>query len=350
MEMRQVIDLMLVSDPAKRVSLKELKDNKWLQEKLPAFAEGDDEVSPETAAAIAAEQDAAGGGGFGEGADETPMVPSVQSSPMKTTHKTAPAAAAAGGAGSPKSAEEVAASMEKPKSFYPNKGPAVDAANNFAELEASFDENLGSSLSRPKILNAFDLIDQVGGFALDKLFSPPVDVESNSHGHLVKKLSSKRIMSGCVDASTEKEMLTADDKRLLSRKASVRVGGASNRRTGSYHYSSTIDPPTLMKGVYKALEDVGFALAEPVEDAASSGKCRGTIQTPAKGMIGINVFVYTLCSSLSLLEIRRARGDPLEWNTVYDDLVNNRIANLINRPSGEGEAKADVSPRPGYSR
>jgi hypothetical protein len=60
--------------------------------------------------------------------------------------------------------------------------------------------------------------------------------------------------------------------------------------------------------------------------------------------------VYTLCSSLSLLEICRARGDHLEWNTVYDDLVNTRLASLINWPSGEGEAKSDVSPRPGYAR
>ena len=61
------------------------------------------------------------------------------------------------------------------------------------------------------------------------------------------------------------------------------------------------------------------------------------------------VYVYTVCSSLSLCEIRRAQGDLLEWQSVYDDLINSKLSHLINRPSGEGEAKADVSPRPGIN-
>jgi len=52
---------------------------------------------------------------------------------------------------------------------------------------------------------------------------------------------------------------------------------------------------------------------------------------------------------LSLCEIRRAQGDLLEWQSVYDDLINSKLSHLINRPSGEGEAKADVSPRPGIN-
>ena len=76
--------------------------------------------------------------------------------------------------------------MEKPKSFYPSKGPAAGAASNFADLEASLDESIGATLSRPKILSAFDLINQVGGFALDKLFAPAIDVEANASGHLCK--------------------------------------------------------------------------------------------------------------------------------------------------------------------
>ena len=68
MEIRQVIDLMLVSDPSKRVTLKDLKAHAWLQEKLPNFAAGDDEVSAETVQAIAAEQSglASANGGLGK--------------------------------------------------------------------------------------------------------------------------------------------------------------------------------------------------------------------------------------------------------------------------------------------
>ena len=339
MDVRGVIDKMLVADPAQRITLKELKALPWLVEKIPAFSISEEEVSEETVNAIAAEQGTDdGGGAFGDKGDETPMVPSVPVSPEKMSKK------------SPKSAEEVAASLEKPKSFYPNKGPAMEAANNFADLEASLDESMNTSEARPKILNAFDLINQCGGFALDKLFSPQVNVETNASGQLVKRLSSKRIVAGesPTKSPMKDDMLSADDKRVLTRAASVRMGGASNRRTGSYHYSSCIDPPTLMKGVHSALETAGFTINENLEEAMTSGKCRANLQTPAKGIVGINVFVYTLCSTLSLLEVCRSRGDHLEWNTIYEDLVNNRIANLINRPSAEGEAKADVSPRPGY--
>ena len=87
--------------------------------------------------------------------------------------------------------------------------------------------------------------------------------EANASGHLVKKLSSKRMVAAGAEktsSATDSDMLSSDEKRMLSRTASVRIGGASSRRTGSYHYSSTIDPPTLMKGVYKALEDIGFNL------------------------------------------------------------------------------------------
>ncbi len=330
MEVRGVIDKMLVADPANRLTLKDIKANPWLLEKIPAFSVADEDVSQETVNAIAAEQRTPDEGqGFGDKSDDTPMVASVPASPEKMSKK------------SPKSAEEVAAAMEKPKSFYPNK------AADFADLEASLEESLNDTNSRPKILNAFDLINQCGGFALDKLFAPPVSVEKNESGQLVKRLSNKRMVGG---ESPMTEMLSADDKRVLSRADSVRMGGASNRRTGSYHYSSIVDPPTLMKGVYAALRAAGFSMLESVEEAIRSGKCRASLQIPAKGIVGINVFVYTLCSTLSLLEVCRARGDHLEWNTVYDDLVNNRIANLINRPSAEGEAKADVSPRPGYGR
>ena len=330
MEVRGVIDKMLVADPANRLTLKDIKANPWLLEKILAFSVDDEDVSQETVNAIAAEQRTPDEGqGFGDKSDDTPMVASVPASPEKMSKK------------SPKSAEEVAAAMEKPKSFYPNK------AADFADLEASLEESLNDTNSRPKILNAFDLINQCGGFALDKLFAPPVSVEKNESGQLVKRLSNKRMVGG---ESPMTEMLSADDKRVLSRADSVRMGGASNRRTGSYHYSSSVDPPMLMKGVYAALRAAGFSMLESVEEAIRSGKCRASLQIPAKGIVGINVFVYTLCSTLSLLEVCRARGDHLEWNTVYDDLVNNRIANLINRPSAEGEAKADVSPRPGYGR
>ncbi len=96
------------------------------------------------------------------------------------------------------------------------------------------------------------------------------------------------------------------------------------------------------------MKEMGFELESAVSACEASGKCKGVIRTAAKGTLGITVHVYTICSTLSLLEIRRGNGNLLEWNAIFDDLINNRIAALINRPSAAGEAKADMSPRPGY--
>ena len=97
------------------------------------------------------------------------------------------------------------------------------------------------------------------------------------------------------------------------------------------------------------MKGMGFELDAPIDACEASGKCKGVIRTAAKGTLGITIHVYTICSTLSLLEIRRGNGNLLEWNTIYDDLINNKFAAFINRPSASGEAKADMSPRPGYT-
>jgi hypothetical protein len=209
--------------------------------------------------------------------------------------------------------------------------------------------------ARPKILNAFDLINQCGGFALDRLFAPQVDIATNKEGQLVKKVSSKGLLVhgasklGAGVPALAEAKLSEDERRLLNRQASVRFGGASSRRTGSFHFSSKVTPAeSLMKGVYAALKGMGFELDASSEQCESTGKCKAVIRTAAKGTLGLHINVFSICSSLSLLEIRRGKGNLQEWNAIYDDLINNRIASLISRPSAAGEAKADMSPRPGY--
>lgn len=365
MEMRTVIDLMLVSDPKKRASLDDLRHHDWLREKIPSWLEEEEAVEPVSAPAETdntveerTNNSETPGGAVGVEVDST---------------GTAIAATAAGGAdtvegGVYSSAEEYAANMKKPKTFYPS-----DKGMGFADAMDAMEESLGKEeytsgvgSSRPRVLNAFDLINQTGGFALDKLFSPVIDIAVNDKGQLTKRLSSKNVLpKSTINSSINStspgppphiaedksdKSLSSSDRNLLTTKASMRFGGASSRRTGSYHFSSKIVPAqNLLSSIYNVMKEMKFEMEDTLDTSAASGKCRGTLMTAAKGKLGISVYVYTVCSSLSLCEIRRAQGDLLEWQSVYDDLINSKLSHLINRPSGEGEAKADVSPRPGIN-
>ena len=345
MDIRSVIDTMLVADPQKRVTLDQLRQVPWLQEKIPAWKlpPDDDRAVPPP---VAGGPTPGTGTGAGSNSDNT----TVNNINIDQNQKTDGEGDVPNQQGF---AEEYSKGMQKPKSFYP--GGMANGGDAFEALDESIDA--GSSKSHPKVLNAFDLINQCGGFALDKLFAPQVDISTNEQGHLVKKMSSKAMLVGgggggkSVGPSIEADgKLTSNDRHMLSRQASVRYGGASSRRTGSYHFSSKITPAeNLMGSIYSVVKEMGFELEDSREICQTSGKCKCTIRTAAKGMLGLTIYSYTLCSTLSLLEIRRGKGDLLEWNTIYDELINNKFAHLINRPSAEGEAKSDMSPRPGVA-
>jgi serine/threonine protein kinase len=346
---RSLLNRMIEADPKKRITLMEVKSNEWILEKLPGWVnEPEEEV-------VAVEGEAAGGaigneevsGSGKESATENSKIPA----PIDTTAGSATSAMKDTSKVSPKGAEDIAASIQKPASFYPISRGADGTATDFGDaLDASIDESVTTGGSRPRILNAFDLINQCGGFALDKFFAPEFDVGSSERGTLVKRLSSKKMSindAAMAPPKSDGDDMNASDKRLLSRVASVRIGGASDRRTGGFHFSSNVVPAkTLMCDIYTALKQMNFEFVESIDVAATTGKLRASLMTPARGSLGLTIFVYTLCSSLSLVEINRGKGDLLEWNNVVlGDLVNNKIAHLINRPSGAGEAKADVSPR-----
>ena len=362
MEVRGVIDMMLVADPSKRVTLAELRQHPWLQEKIPAW-----KLPPEDDRAIA--PPVAGGptlAAFDDADAEEPADKVPEKVPAKKT-VAAPAAtntSATEASESPKkgvpgaspavsptkdpkrvSAEDYSAGLQKPKTFYPLK----PASGNEETLDA-LDESMERT-QHPKILNAFDLINQCGGFALDKLFAPQVDIQANEMGHLVKKVSATSLSTASKPSvpSIAESKLSEDEHRLFARQQSMRLGGASSRRTGSFHFSSKIVPAeNLMRGVFATMKAMGFVMDDSSEACEASGKCKGVIRTATKGTLGVTIHVYTICSSLTLLEIRRGNGNLLEWNTIYDELINKRLSHLINRPSAEGEAKADMSPRPGY--
>ena len=53
----------------------------------------------------------------------------------------------------------------------------------------------------------------------------------------------------------------------------------------------------------------------------------------SSGMIGIIVQAYAVSDSVHLVEIRRGKGDILEYYKLFNELVKNRVNHLINVPS-----------------
>jgi|TARA_B110000305_G_C19373322_1_gene605653 hypothetical protein len=59
-----------------------------------------------------------------------------------------------------------------------------------------------------------------------------------------------------------------------------------------------------------------------------NNKIKACKMTP-KGMIGVVLQVYTLEGDLQMVEVRRGKGDIMEYSAFYKDLTQNKIAHLI---------------------
>eukprot|EP01039_Chlorochromonas_danica_P004330 gene4330-4751_t len=178
--------------------------------------------------------------------------------------------------------------------------------------EEDFDDNeVPRNASGPVTLNAFDLVAQCGGFMLDKTFSPEI-------------------------------FYTAPTDEALPKSTSPRPGsnvsvGLAGLRTKCYQFTAAnITPQELSAAIYDALSAMGFDFDQPRERIVQTGVFKTTLLT-AKGMVGMSLQVFVLTPSLNLLEIRKGKGDIMEWTAAYSELVDRRIAHLINRPQHPNE-------------
>jgi hypothetical protein len=130
-----------------------------------------------------------------------------------------------------------------------------------------------------KTLNAFDLVNQCGGFALERVFRPRAD------------------------KVTKRE----------------------------FQFSSYNSIDQVMTGLTEALSEIGFELDLSYR---AQYKIKATLLT-AKGMIGLTIQVYCVSKSsshpLSLVEVRRGKGDIMEFHNAFSELTN-RVGSLVNVP------------------
>lgn len=167
-------------------------------------------------------------------------------------------------------------------------------------VQEDFEEEGARQLGAPLSLNAFDLVSQCGGFMLDRMFSPEIfyNVGGGAAGGEARRAAPTFVKTKC------------------------------------YHFTSASSVEVLGGAVFEALESMGFDFETPREAVVQSGVLRASLLS-AKGMVGLFVQLFTLSPALTLLEIKKGKGDILEWNAAYSELVDKRIAHLINKPKPE---------------
>jgi len=244
---RGLLDTMLVADPAKRVSLTQVKDNPWVTNGMNNL----ETVAP-------------------------PIT--IEPSPVQLE-------------GAVESITE-----NKPNSNNKDNGFNFDIDN---DEENDDDDVLGSKTARgPKALNAFDLVNQCGGFMLHTMFD------------------------------TSLLPITQDSKQFANKSFSTLYGTKLHDRARNMQFTSNGTAVDLIVSAFNALKELGCIIDGSADKAAGSGKIRATKLT-SKGMVGLNVQTFELCSSFSLISIKRGKGDLLEWNTLYNEFYE-KIVPFIN--------------------
>ena len=164
--------------------------------------------------------------------------------------------------------EEVAEKPAPPTAAAPAAAAPVSAAKPAAPR---------GNLALPgfKRLNAFDLINQCGGIALNRM------------------------------------LLSQSERQVVK----VR------------QFTSSMPPLDVLRGIDAALQQMGCDTRLQTDQFKGKGALLSS-----SGMIGIIVQSYAVSETVHLVEIRRGKGDILEYYKLFNDLVQNKISHLINLP------------------
>jgi len=243
---RGLLDTMLVADPSKRVSLTQVKENPWVTNGLKDL----ETIAP-------------------------PIEPSA-------------------------SQLEGAVETISDNNNNNNNNKVQDNGLNFdIDNDEGDDDVLGSITARgPKALNAFDLVNQCGGFMLHTMFDTSL-------------------------------LPTIQDSNVnVSKSFSTLYGTKLHDRARNMQFTSNVTAVDLIVTAYNALKELGCIIDGSADKSANSGKIRATKLT-SKGMVGLNCQTFELCTSFSLITIKRGKGDLLEWNTLYTEF-HEKIKSFIN--------------------
>jgi len=301
-EIKRVIELILVADPKLRISSSDLKRHAYLSH---LFTDADGDAKPAVSAPISPQLKA----GL-----SMPGTAGISPSPAK------PISPGFDGPSARADTERLAQNLQKLalEAQDPNLHPhdandveeeTIDPNKRWSDIQSSLEDEIGVL----KKLNAFDLVNQCGGFGMDQIFSPNIFYKSVSPGAPSDVPSPRQVAPSRVDG------------KAVSISSSFTLGVQ-----GCYNFTSSA--PTaqvLITAVHDIMQKDGWSHSLALDVSLQSGMIRATKMSP-KGMIGVGVTVYILCTSLQLLQIVRGKGDRLEWNKMYQELVESKLAHLLN--------------------
>lgn len=265
---RSLLDSIITADPKARLTLTEVRDAPWLN-----FDDGDKAFHPVpslnenvVAARTAAKENADGGDDDDDEGNDNAAKKKAAAAQAKRDSRQALLSAR-----QKENAENTNQSAPTEREIEEGVHNAVGEAVEHGDPSK---EGRGA-----KCLNAFDLVNQCGGFALERVFRPRAD------------------------KVTKRE----------------------------FQFSSYNSIDQVMIGLTEALGEIGFEL-----DLSHRAhyKIKATLLT-AKGMIGLTIQVYCVSKSsahpLSLVEVRRGKGDIMEFHHAFSELTT-RLGNLVNIP------------------
>jgi 5'-AMP-activated protein kinase catalytic alpha subunit len=252
-ELKSLLELILVADPTKRITLSEMRKNPlvWTEEMAVA------EKAAAAEEAVVATTTGSDGATESEGAETA------------DNGSTAGAAAAAAAVNSVEGTVEDDAEGDDE---FRNGGP-----QSRLRQQKSW-RVLPSSARESRCLNAFDLVNLCGGFALDRLFVSPDGPD---------------------------------------------VGACTGRRHATLHQISAKPANELVAAISEIMQSVGYEV-----EVVGGAKIKASFASSA-GTIGIWVYAYVLTDKLCLAEFRRGKGDILGFRKMYTDLVETHLKSLF---------------------
>lgn len=205
----------------------------------------------------------------------------------------------------------------------------------------SEDEEQEDFSNGPKRLNAFDLVSHCGGFMIDKMFTPELFYQTeakNISNHFSDGQNSELPES---QSKSENASSTNSLTKKTSFNSSILVSNNSFSKQAQrkcFHYTSSVAPLDLTKIILEEIKKIGFVTETPDEFCLTSGLIKAELLT-VKGMVGLTIQCYLLTDDVTLLEIKKGKGDIFEFNKAYEELVEKRLSHLINKPKNNEDAK-----------